>query len=409
MAISLHPVKAAFGILLAVGAIYGAYRSWDDARFAHLRTSNPPRAIVVRADDAFSLGKVIDDRTQARPDVPISQADLERARLALIKAPLSRALLRIVGLNAVGDGDTSRADAALDMSDRVSRRDGLTQLALIERSVAKDDMNAAVRHYHAALSVHPELKPALLPILTRALSFPQVRSALAPYFARQAPWAADLMEDAITNGNPTDIAKLVIPVGDMVRGDRYDDLTARLISKLAERGDFVLAREVAVAVVPKANVHSLASVAVSDATTDARLGGLAWKLSDADRILATPNGLGGFDIDLEPLVRGQVASRLVPVSGGREYVFGQTLRGASEGGATSLALNWQAFCLSAAPKALVWQQMLPVSRRTQRYESAIVVPPACTGLEFVLNARGPEGQQPGHAAIESLELRQRSR
>lgn len=403
----LHPVRAVLGALLGAAALFAAYSAWNDAHFAYLRSDDPQRAYAVHHDDAFSLGKVIDQRLQTKPESPISDAEIGQARMALVDAPLSRVLLRIFGLKASMNGDARRAETALSLSNAISRRDALTQLWLIERSVRNDDMNGAVRHYHAALSVHPELSPALLPVLAKAISFPEVRSALAPYLARQAPWSADLIQAGIASGNPADLARLIIPVGDVIRGDRYEGLNAALITKLVQTGDFDMAARLAKAVVRGADPRAIAPLAVTDATTDKRLGGLAWTLVDDNGLLASANGLGGLDIDVDALARGPIASRMIPVAGGRNYLFGQTLRGSSDGAAADLRLNWQAFCLPApspSPEP-VWQQILPQARRTQRYESTIPVPAACRGLQLVLSARGPEGQQPAHAALETLDLR----
>lgn len=404
MAARLNPLRMLLGCFLALGACWAAYRLWDEAHFAYLSASDVNAAHAARPSDAAALGKTIDGRVKREVGFSLSTAEMGAIRTAFQAEPLSRSLLRIVGMQAESQGKQARADTSLALSDAVSRRDALTQLWLIERSVQKEDMNGAIRHYHAALSVHPELGPVLFPILAKAISFPEVREALAPYLARQVNWAAGMLNIAINEGNPADVAKLVMPVGDMVRGEHYNALNARLLTQLSKTGDFATAGKLAQAIVPQLNRSALASLATNDTTTDKRLGALAWKLVDEGRILATANGAGGVDIDMDPLTRGEVASRTMPVIGGRTYVFGQTWRGGGSASDASMVLRWQAFCVPSQPRAIVWEQMLPKTRQRQRFESVIQVPAACKGLEMVLIARAPEGQQPGHATLEALSL-----
>lgn len=407
MTTRLNPMRSLWGALLACASCFCAYQAWNDAHFAYLRQADPAAAYKERPTDALSLSKALDVKLGKQPGSPISPDNLRHLRAAIIEAPLSRALLRIAGVKAELDGNAAKADGMMLLSNAVSRRDALTQLWLIERSVRRDDMKSAIAHYHAALSVHPELGAALFPILSKAIAFPEVRAAIAPYIARQARWSADLIGAATLQGNPTDVALLIIPVGDMARGEAYDAISAQLISRLAELGEFTLARQLAGTLIEDLNNKELDALEVNDTTTDKRLGKLAWSFPTDGSILTSANGLGGFDIDIGPLAHGRAATRTIPVTGGRTYIFSQTLRGAS-GDDLAAALSWRASCSSAQSSQPVWEQILPPPRQTQRYESTIAVPTGCKGLALTLVARGSDGQQSAHLAIEALALRQRA-
>lgn len=402
MTSSLSPIRIAMGGVLVVAALWLAYQSWDDAHYTYLRTVDPRAAHAKRPTDAAALSKYLDDRLQKQQQTAISEPDFAQVKAAIAKAPLTRGLLRIVGMKAELQGDAPRAETAISLSDSLSRRDALTQLWLIERSVGRNDMNGAVRHYHAALSVHPELGPTLLPILSRAIAFPEVRKALSPYIARQSRWSLDFLDTAIVTAKPADIASLLLPIGDVVRGGPYEKVNARLITLLVEAGDFGLAGKFAQAVIPRFNPAIANSLVVNDATTDKRLGMLAWTLADDGRVLTTSNEQGGLEIDVEPLARGMAATRTIPIVGGKSYTFSQTLRGGSDVLPSS---NWLAFCVPSSSSEPLWQEKLPMSRRTQRYQAVIAVPASCRGLRLVLIVRGPEGQQPAHAAFEAFDLK----
>lgn len=398
---TISPSRIVLAIVMAVIAGLLAYRAYDDAHFAHLRATDTSAANKVRPTDGTALAKALEARLQSQSDTPFTIDDL---KAGLVGTPLSRGLLRLVAIKAEAGGDSAKADKAMGLSNAISRRDAVTQLWLIERSVQNQDMAGALRHYHAALAVHPELGPVLFPILTKALSFPEVRKALAPYIARQTRWSAGFLNFAVTQGNPVDVAQLVMPIGNSLRGGSYEATHAKLLARLVERGDFAIATNVAQVVIPQFKKMTLTSFAIDESTTDKRLGALAWSLAEGKGILASTNGAGGVDIDIDPLSRGIVALRTMAVLAGRDYKLSQTIRG-GESGSADMSLDWQGLCVSSQETRVIWQQKLPIQRRMQRLESTISVPADCKGVQFVLSARGPDAQQAGNVGLENLDLR----
>lgn len=394
-------MRKLLGGIMALVACLAAFLAWQDGRFAHLRVTDPAAAYAERPDDALALGNALDRKMQRRADATISDRELGVVRSAIAKRPLARVLLRALGTKAEAEGNAARTDAAMNLSDHVSRRDSLTQLWLIERSVAKDDMQSAVAHYHAALSVNPDLGSVLFPILTKAIGFPEVRKAIEPYIARRAPWAIGMLNNAITNGDPQNVALLILPVGGHARGDAYDAINGRLITRLAETGNLDLAHRLAQAVFTKVDPKGLSLLAVSDATTDKQLGALAWMFSEDGRILASANGAGGFDLDVDPLINGVAASRILAVTGGRTYDFNFMARSGSD---VAAELTWVGFCLSPKSKTLVLNQKLAWPREARRQQFEIVAPKDCSGLQLILTSRGPEGQRPAHVVFENFRL-----
>ena len=157
-------------------------------------------------------------------------------------------------------------------------------------------------------------------------------------------------------------------------------------------------------VIPSLDRNALSAIAVNAATTDERIGPLAWEFAEDGRILASPNGLGGFDVDVAPLARGTVAARAIGLVGGRTYDFTQTLKAESDVPAT---FRWQAFCLPIKQRTPVWQQLLPQHRGTLRYETSIPVPLECKGIQLILSVLGPEGQHGAQQSFEAFDLKSR--
>ena len=64
-------------------------------------------------------------------------------------------------------------------AERVSRRDLANELLLIEATARHDDVATTLTHFDRALLVYPDANQQLFPVLSRALSDPQIRAALA--------------------------------------------------------------------------------------------------------------------------------------------------------------------------------------------------------------------------------------
>jgi hypothetical protein len=383
--VSFARLRPFSGLILTPIALFGAYCASRDAQYAYLREVDPVAAWSAKPDDVTSLVRVLDNAIAKNPERPISPAEARHVRNGLDESPLNRGALRILAMEAASRNDNRKEEQGMLLSDALSRRDALTQLWLIEHSVGKDDVPGALRHYHRALAVHPELGEVLLPILANALSEPSVRIALEPYVSRIRPWPIDLLNVAIEKADPRNIALLLLPIAHDVRGAAFDSVRTQLLAKLALAGEFSLATHLVKAVWPDA-VAGVTSFPVGADTTDPRIGALGWDLFDTGGIVASQNGAGGFDVKVESLSSGVFASRLIPVQGGSSYRFEHVMKSPNSG---SLAdWKWEAHCVPSGPGSLAWERNL--SNVSGRFSAVIVVPRACKGLLLRLTTRGSE-------------------
>jgi hypothetical protein len=372
------------GGVLAAAGLFAAYRAFDDARFAYLRNASPEAAQKLRPNDAAALGRYLDQKTMRDPNARVSPAEAERLRTGLSYAPLTRRALRALAVEAAGREDLKAAERAMSLSDAVSRRDAPTQLWLIERAVGREDVAGALVHYHRVMAVHPEMEQVLLPILASAISAPEVRGALAPYVSRQAPWVIDMLDTAAEKGASKDAALLLLPITQNIRAPVFQNaLSLKLIS-----GVWPDLRQ------------ATSSFPVTTETADTRLGLLGWSLSNAGPIIAVPNGAGGFEVTMQSLANGHVASRVVPVTGGSSFTFehsAKALDGKSLG-----ELKWQVLCLPV-PKSQVASKMLSAAA-ADSFKMQINVPAECKALSFELSARGADEGGSSSFVLEDLKL-----
>ncbi len=390
-------LRGLVGTVVLMLAVWSGYEAW----IAFARGTDPEAVLRVRPDDALALAKTFDRRSRDDQTAAVSASEEMQARGSLARQPLSRTSLRLIGLAASSRGDMVSADRAMALSDRVSRRDGPAQFWLIERSVQKQDIRGALAHYHVVLSVFPRSRTTLFPILTAALDSADIRRELAPYIVRETNWSVALLGAAAGEGDFRNVARLLFPIARSLRGQAFQVTNALLVSRLTRDGDAALAKRFVRAVWPEVPASAFA-FGVTGATTDARLGALAWSFNTQGAVVGRDNGAGGIDINAAPLASGTVATRIMQVEGHRSYLFAQ--RTAGNGSASIASTVWRAYCLTHGARTLIWEHVAP-SGGPVADRSRIEVPKGCGAVEFVLTAAGGDGQDTAGALVDSLELR----
>jgi len=192
-------VRVFLGTLVWASAAFIAFGAFQFSLFAAKRLSNNAAAYALHPDDPQAMANHYDELIRTDPAYQLSKDDLIHARAALVHAQLNPTSLWVIGASSQASGDLAKADAAMDLANAISRRNLIVQLWLIERSVERDDLQAAVGHYNAVLAVEPKLGPILFPILSGALSFPEVRAALTPNLTGRSRWMPEFLVYAATH------------------------------------------------------------------------------------------------------------------------------------------------------------------------------------------------------------------
>jgi hypothetical protein len=377
---------------LALLAGLAAFKAYDFSRFAYVRYADPVSAQEERPTDAAALSGWLDTRIGNDQQFLPGQKDAALARQSLVERPLSRASLRIMALAADARGEIAFADTAMRLSERVSRRDSLAQLWLIERAVQKDDLKSAVAHYHAALSVQPGLGKILLPVLANALAFPEVREEIRPYLEQRASWAPSLIQAAVDQAPTADLIDLMMPVAGILSDDQYTAANTRLIARLASEGKADLAWDYAQKLWPDFDRERFAKFSWNENNTDDQLGSLAWTLAHDSKITADLNAGSSLAISLSPLALGLIARRDVMVEPGASYQLTQRL--AFDAGTPKGQIRWNGECVAADGTIVpAWEQNIPsASSATSTYRFAVRVPAGCRLMRISLSGTGPDSQ-----------------
>lgn len=383
----------------AAGLALAAVPAYHLSALAALRVRDPEAALRQQPGDALAAGAVLASRLAegAEPEL-----ELAHLRTALRNRPLSADLIAMQGLLLDAQGKPQPALEAMRLASRVSRRSAPANLWLIEAASAAGDVRAAVRHYHAALAVHPELEKPLLPILAQGIAYPEVREALKPYLAQLSRWTGAFLDEASRTGNPADFAALLQPLPAGLLAEDYRPRLAAILHRLAVEQGGEAAAKFAGQIIPGFMPGTLTRLGLSPETRDPRLGSLAWNLQGNDRIVVDVRDGQVLELTAQPLSRGPVAARDMLVQGGQSYVLTQRVSFGSE--AAKAGLRWSAVCVGKDGAKPFWDQQVPASREPVRYRSVVKVPSGCTVLRLTLHVAGPDGQLPATVLLGEMDL-----
>jgi tetratricopeptide (TPR) repeat protein len=172
----------------------------------------------------------------------IRSSQLGQARLlaqsALRREPGNVVALRTLGLIAAASRDEVDAVELFNRAERLSRRDLPTQLWLIEREVARNDVAGALRHYDRALRTSRTAGERLVPILVQASADPAIGRALGNLMtARQDWWRHAAGQVIYGTPNPAALPAFVLALR-LNREDEFErSIVAAALRRLTDTGN----------------------------------------------------------------------------------------------------------------------------------------------------------------------------
>ncbi|MCZ8036423.1 hypothetical protein [Novosphingobium sp.] len=390
--------KAVLGLSLVASAL----PALQYAQVATLRANAPNEAAQIAPRDARVVAAILGRRFEENPELKPSVRDLANIKAAITERPLEPKLISMLGLAYEAAGDTMQGSRVMELADRISRRDALSSLYLIETASASGDVRKTVRHYHAVLSTQPELYPTLLPILASAISYPEIRAALRPYLQGGTRWTAPFLAEAADRADAQDLEALLLPLPEKLSRDEYAPTLAKVLYQLALHGDKGEATSFARAIIPGFSSSELTNLSVSAKTIDKRLGSLAWTFPSVEGIRVEPDADNSMQISVDPLARGIVASRDLLIAGPATYQFMQRLDYSS--GPGKITARWTAECITPTGRQRFWEQRLPQNEQQGKYRSVVNVPVSCKIMRVALFAEGADSQSPSVLIIKDLTL-----
>lgn len=318
--------------------------------------------------------------------------DAETLRNRLREEPLQPSVLRQLGTLGGGQGED-----LLLLSERVSRRDPVTQILLLDRAAKAGDLGRTLAHYDVLLSTSPSAAPALSRQLSQALGNPEVAQRLQHY--RDRTWFTNLLFAALSHAkDPRNVARLAESANTFSEPKTAELLTPRLLSALVKAGH--VAEAFHYAGVAATEGMEWRHFGFSPASMSPRLAPLTWSLSSNPSARAEVAPSGGVAITASPLASAQPLRRLTNLAPG-SYELEQTR---DNGAGPTLGLRWRVTCIDAGRSQLAWEQ--PVfNTAAGSATDTLTLPAGCPFQEWVLIAVGEDAQTPSRAILEKINLR----
>lgn len=386
--------------VLSLGLVVCALPASQYAQDATLRASAPKEAARITSRDARVVVSTLGRRFEENPEFKPSAGDLANIRAVLSVQPLEPKLLSIIGVGHDVSGHTKHAADVMRVANRVSRRDSISGLYLIENASASGDVRETLRHYNAVLSTQPSLNGVLLPILSSAIVYPEIRTELRSYLKDGTKWTREFLAVVAEKGSATDLEALLLPLPKALSTDEYAPILASVLHRIAIEGDRASALRFAAATIPDFSASYLTDLAPHPATLDKQLGLFAWTFPPDDGIQAEIGDGKSLQVRAEPLARGIVAVRDLLLEAGGRYQLAHSLE--YEPGSAQIDARWSADCINSAGTVRFWEQRLPAARAKGTFRSILTVPQGCKAVRITLFAEGPDGQMPSMLKIADL-------
>lgn len=227
-----YRARTYFVIGVVVAALALAWLAISITIASSARRGRPDIAIWFDHDQSFALARLANNVQLADPTRRGMIAGETFAHQALERDPTHAIAVRALGFAADSRGQTERAAKLLRFASRLSKRDLLTQLWLIEYNVKRGDVPAVLQHFDPAISTSPEAMPTLFPILINALSDAQLVRPIAKMLDRQPWWLPSFLNQTALQAPSTSNAAALFLVlaksGHPIRRDIVTTLAQRL-------------------------------------------------------------------------------------------------------------------------------------------------------------------------------------
>lgn len=380
--------------LLAAATLSVALASGVSALVGVAQTANPSLALRYVPDDAVALVADNDARLLTEGEQRLASGSLAIvARRALRAQAINAGALRQLATNAEYRGQSAAATRLLLLGERVSRRDIGTQLQLLEKQIARDNVPGALVHYDRILRTNAAYQPLLFPKLDDASSDTGVALNVVALLASAPPWLEAFLDWAIYDARAMGNLATLLPAARGKAAAWTEARDAALVRKFVDYGEF----RGAFALYARAVGGPASSAVVNgDFARTPRFPPIDWRTADtADleiELPATETGGARYatsaDSSAKPLVQ------LLALRPGR---YALAARMAHNVGDSASVPRWMVTCVGDGGPVVGRLEALPATSEVTRSETFAIPDRDCTHqwLTLEIRATGRTGEQSG--------------
>lgn len=371
---------------------------------------SPAAAVALAAlppEDPTPTLKIL-GRASQLPTFRADDSTLPAARQGLAALPLSFEPFFVAARVAEQRGDLRGAIALMEEARHRRPSFPAVRMQLMIYYTKAQRFREAMAEVDVILRRNNELRPALLPELTKLIADPQGRDALARILATEPSWREDFFKIAGTRKvDPADARSLyervraLKPGGD-VRLERQFILQAQ-----ASSGDYAGARQTLLAAMPerqRAANRFLFDGSFSGAGAPKPFG---WELEDLDIGRAEPARNGGrtyLDVAYFGGRAETLAEQMLALRPGR-YTLRAIAR--SDNGISSGTISWNLSCLPSRSPVIGVLDLSPAGPADRRFAVAFTVPATgCPSQSLRLRAEPGDVAASVNLEVSGLEIAQ---
>ena len=338
--------------------------------------------------------------------LPVTAEMQRAARDGLAKLPLSFEPFFVAARAAEQKGDLRRAIALMEEVRRRRHSHPAARMQLMIYYTKAERFPEALSEIDVVLRRSEELRPALMPELTKLIADPRGRAALATILARDPVWREAFFAAAGARKLATADAR---DLYERIRAlkPKHDLLLERqlILQTQAASGDYVGARQTWLSALPRQE-RAAHRFMFDGAFRGLRAPGpFGWTFRDVEAGRAEPTRDGQrpyLDVAYFGGQNATLAEQMLALSPGRHVL---RLVARSPNGITSGKLYWRVTCLpGGTPIGAL--DLAQASAENRRFNAAFTVPAGCPGQSLSLVAEPGDVATPINVEIERMEIGQ---
>ncbi len=350
-------------------------------------------AYAVRADELMTK----------YPEHPDWKQIKSLAKAGLHRSPLLVRALRQTSLTSEASGQKRESGTALQLAQRLSRRDSLTNFSLIEQAVAADDIKGALHQYDLTLKVSNESHSLLLPRLGLAISEPRIQSEFIKYVRAKPIWLAEAVSQIASDATqPTDLAKVLVAAGGLPKEPIFRDLEGKLLYQLFAKSSASEAKNYFLSL-DGANPLVLQDTNFLKSAVNQNRAPFTWgAYNDADVNGSFETEQSTKDLTLKGTAaagkRGLIARKILFLKPALYYF---SVRGRLDSAVPSASLSALLSCAEGSPSGPLAR--ISITPKAEAY--SISLPSSCRAFFFDIELNAGDGQTDAEATVFSATLK----
>ena len=291
--------------------------------------------------------------------------------------------------------ESQDARKALELADRISRRESTVQLELVRIKSVAGDIPASLSHLDNALTVSPAAAPPVLRAIAVGLNQPKLIALIKPYELR--PWYKDLLAEAVKHApEPQNTAQLLLQ-GNLSINDIPPGFVNTMIMRLVLDGDYRTAKTIAKRFTGMTDA-AMSEFAPTSKTMSLDAIPLSWELMN-DANVFSERTAEGISFEIEHSAQGILMTRITTFPPG-EYILRQTV----EASTSELDVKWTLQCQSGDGFQDVWSQRIPTVQRKQIYQTSLAVLKSCAIQRWQLSASNLSEMSRANVQLTQIQL-----